>query len=244
MIKAIVFDLDNTLMDFLARKEKSIDAAINAMHDAGLNISFKKIKKEIYKIYDTGFNVEDQLVFQKFLKKYKKEDDLKLIAKAVFAYRRIKQAETHTYPQVRNVLLQIIKRKIPIGIVSDGPKLSVWIRLTELGIDDFFDFVIAFDDTGANKSTDVPFTKVKTLLKYRPEDVLFVGDWPERDIFGAKRNGFKSCFAAYGYYGRSLPRRVTQKEISAIIKKYKPDYVLNKFSDILNVLGKENKWRN
>jgi len=29
-----------------------------------------------------------------------------------------------------------------------------------------------------------------------------------------------------------------------IIKKYKPDYVLNKFSDILNVLGKENKWRN
>ena len=39
MIKAVIFDLDNTLVDFMAMKRQAIDAAINAMIDAGLNLS-------------------------------------------------------------------------------------------------------------------------------------------------------------------------------------------------------------
>ena len=37
MIKAVIFDLDNTLVDFMAMKHQAIDAAINAMIDAGLD---------------------------------------------------------------------------------------------------------------------------------------------------------------------------------------------------------------
>ena len=39
MIKAIVFDLDNTLVDFMAMKRQAVDAAIRAMMDAGLTLS-------------------------------------------------------------------------------------------------------------------------------------------------------------------------------------------------------------
>ena len=38
MIKAIVFDLDNTLVDFMAMKRQAIDAAIDSMVDAGLEL--------------------------------------------------------------------------------------------------------------------------------------------------------------------------------------------------------------
>ena len=37
MIKSVIFDLDNTLIDFMRMKKISSDAAISAMIDAGLN---------------------------------------------------------------------------------------------------------------------------------------------------------------------------------------------------------------
>ena len=36
MIKAVIFDLDNTLVDFMLLKERAIEAAIHSMIDAGL----------------------------------------------------------------------------------------------------------------------------------------------------------------------------------------------------------------
>ena len=52
MIKAVIFDLDNTLMDFMTMKENAILAAVKAMIDAGLNMNPDHAKKEMYEIYD------------------------------------------------------------------------------------------------------------------------------------------------------------------------------------------------
>ena len=48
MIKAVIFDLDNTLMDFMKMKSMSIDAAIYGMIEAGMNIDFSSSKKLIF----------------------------------------------------------------------------------------------------------------------------------------------------------------------------------------------------
>ena len=52
MIKAVVFDLDNTLLDFMKMKRVSIKAAISSMVFAGLDIDKEKAEKQIYDIYD------------------------------------------------------------------------------------------------------------------------------------------------------------------------------------------------
>ena len=39
MIKSIIFDLDNTLLDFMKMKSVSIKAAVNAMIDVGMEIN-------------------------------------------------------------------------------------------------------------------------------------------------------------------------------------------------------------
>ena len=39
MIKAIIFDLDNTLLDFMKMKSVSINAAVNGMINAGMTIN-------------------------------------------------------------------------------------------------------------------------------------------------------------------------------------------------------------
>ena len=52
MIKAVIFDLDNTLIDFMYMKNQAVDAAINGMIESGLNISQVEAKEEIFKIYE------------------------------------------------------------------------------------------------------------------------------------------------------------------------------------------------
>ena len=51
MIKAILFDLDNTLIDFMRMKEKSCESAIDAMILAGLKTNKKKATEELFKLY-------------------------------------------------------------------------------------------------------------------------------------------------------------------------------------------------
>jgi len=72
MIKAVIFDLDNTLVDFMLMKRQAIDAAINAMRDAGLKLSTEEIRKSIDEIYnERGMEFQkvfDELMYREFSK--------------------------------------------------------------------------------------------------------------------------------------------------------------------------------
>ena len=68
MIKEIIFDLDNTLIDFLKMKKHSCEAAISAMIDAGLKVKKEKALKLLFELYDKH-GLENPRIFQKFLKK-------------------------------------------------------------------------------------------------------------------------------------------------------------------------------
>jgi putative hydrolase of the HAD superfamily len=52
MIRAIIFDLDNTLVDFMSMKRLAVDAAIHAMIDAGLPFDVETAEKEILSVYE------------------------------------------------------------------------------------------------------------------------------------------------------------------------------------------------
>ena len=51
MIKAVVFDLDNTLIDFMRMKNTAVEAATKAMIDAGLDFPYNEIRTKIDEIY-------------------------------------------------------------------------------------------------------------------------------------------------------------------------------------------------
>ena len=66
MIKSVIFDLDNTLLDFMKMKSVSINAAVKAMIDVGMDINQKESVNEIFTIYDTK-GYEHQEVFNEFI---------------------------------------------------------------------------------------------------------------------------------------------------------------------------------
>ena len=197
MLKAVIFDLDNTLVDFMLMKKQAIDAAINAMRDAGLKLSTDEIRQRIDQIYNER-GIEFQSVFDELLYREFSKVDHKILSAGVIAYRRAREAALVPYPHVTMTLIKLSKMQLKLGVVSDAPGKEAWLRLCYLNFHHLFDAVVTFDDTGVRKPNPEPFRKVLEMLQIEPGEALMVGDWAERDVLGAAQVGMKTVFARYG----------------------------------------------
>ncbi|HEX2984764.1 MAG TPA: HAD-IA family hydrolase [Ignavibacteriales bacterium] len=197
MLKAVIFDLDNTLVDFMRMKRRAIEAAVPAMVDAGLKMSIDEARHEIDVIYKEQ-GIENQQVFDLFLQKTLKKIDHKILASGIVAYRRAREAALIPYPHVYSTLIQLSKMGLKLGIVSDAPVKEAWLRLAYMNFHHIFDAVVTFDDTGERKPNAAPFRAILDKFSIQPGEALMVGDWAERDILGAKKVGMLTAFAKYG----------------------------------------------
>ena len=196
-IKGVIFDLDNTLLDFMKMKEVAVKSAIRGMIEAGLEIDEVKSYKDIISIYEE-FGWENQKVFDVFLTKSIGYVDNKFLAAGIVAYRRAREANLLAYPNVNRTLVNLTKLGIKLAVVSDAPSREAWMRIYYLNLYHFFDAVITFDDSGERKPSSTPFEMALKKLKLKPQDSLMIGDWPDRDVVGAKQLGMRTAFAVYG----------------------------------------------
>lgn len=178
-------------------KRASVEAAVEAMIDAGLDLTPDQARKRVFEIYQAR-GIEFQLVFDEFLKSVLGYVDYRILASGIVAYRRAREGVLVTYPHTRMALLRLARMGLKLGVVSDAPRLQVWMRLASLGMVDYFDAVVTFDDTNRRKPAPEPFQKALELLEVGPSEAMMVGDWAERDIVGAKEIGMHTAFARYG----------------------------------------------
>jgi len=197
LIRAIVFDLDNTLTDFMRMKEAAIQAAMDGMIDAGFKIPREELRGRIDAIYRER-GLEFQQVFDELLARELGQIDPKILASGIVAYRRARESTLVLYPHVHMTLLELVKRGIRLGVVSDAPRMQVWMRLCALSLQHLFDAVVTFDDTQERKPSPAPFREVLRRLDVEPGNSLMVGDWAERDVVGGRSLGMKTVFARYG----------------------------------------------
>ena len=197
MIKAIIFDLDNTLLDFMKMKQFAVKAAITAMNEAGLNIDEDQAYKNIFELYEKK-GWENQQVFDDFLMQNFGKVSNKILAAGIVSYRRAREATLLVYPNVNKTLIQLIKMGIKLAVVSDAPSREAWMRLYYLNLHHVFDPVLTYDDSGAHKPSPKPFEMALNILNVNSNEALMIGDWPDRDVVGASQIGMKTIFARYG----------------------------------------------
>ncbi|MEO6694839.1 MAG: TIGR02253 family HAD-type hydrolase [Ignavibacteria bacterium] len=225
MIKAIIFDLDNTLVDFMLLKRVAVDAAIHAMIDAGLKLTFAEIKDLINKIYESE-GIEYQQVFDHMLKQSLGKLDYKIMSAGIVAYRTAREAALKPYPGVLPALIELIKMGLKLAVVSDAPSKEAWLRLSYINFHHFFDVVITYDETRERKPSPVPFNMALKELDLRADECLMIGDWAERDMVGAKAVGMKTVFARYGdTFNTENPES---------------DYDINSITELIDIVKKEN----
>jgi putative hydrolase of the HAD superfamily len=196
MFKAIIFDLDDTLIDFRERKKILISESVKAMINAGLREKFDALHKEFTEFY-WNTNIEDQNIFEKFFMMKYGKIDYRILAHAIVAYRHANIPLLKPYPNVVNVLRTLKKRGIKLAVLSDAPRVNAHIRLVEVGLDKVFDVIITKDDVGAIKPSPAGFKIVLDRLGIDASDCLMVGDNPSKDVIGAKNAGIKMCLASY-----------------------------------------------
>jgi putative hydrolase of the HAD superfamily len=222
-IRAIIFDLDNTLIDFMKFKKACINASVDAMISEGLSVSKSEAISIVFELYKE-YGWDNQKIFDKFLKKTKGLVDYKLLATAITAYRREKTKYMKPYPNVVPTLKKLKSKGIKLAILSDAPRLQAYIRLADLGLLDYFDPIVTLDDTGKRKPHPAPFKKILSELKLKPQEVLMVGDAPQWDIKGAKAVGMKTCLARYGL----MPHTDA--------KKIRADYEINDIKELAKIV--------
>lgn len=225
MIKAVIFDLDNTLWDFMKAKRVAVEAAVEAMIDAGLDIPKGEMVEKIFNLYEIE-GIEDQQIFDKVLLKHFGKIDYKILAAGIIGYRRAKEGALALYPHVIATMMSLAKKGVKLAVVSDAPRLAVWLRLSAFNLHHLFDVVVTFDDTKERKPNPKPFKKALLSLDVQSQEVLMVGDWAERDVVGAKQVGMKTVFARYG--------DLFHTQVSGA------DYEIDDIQEVLDISEKEN----
>ncbi len=221
MLKAVLFDLDMTLLDFMRMKRIASNEAARAMVRAGLGMPMAEARKKLFETY-LKEGIESNTAFTRFLRENNSYSE-GILAAALNAYLRAKNEHLKPYPDVGPTLRKLRKAGLKLAIVTDAPKLKACQRLDAMGIADLFDAVVGLEDTGRKKPDRLPFRKALSLLGVKPSEAMHVGDWPERDIAGARKTGMKACLARYGWHAG---------------KYVKPDFEIKRFSDLLEIVKK------
>ena len=227
MIKAIIFDLDNTLIDFWKMKSLSVEKAVDAMIKAGLKMRKEKALEEIYAIYDKR-GYEERFIFQEFMENHGKID-YRIIARGIVAYKNEWSKRIVPYPKVEETLAKLKEDGLKLGVITDAPRMKAWQRLVGMGIDKYFDFMIALEDCSRRKPHPLPFKIAIRMSGFKPGEMMMVGDWIEKDVIGAGNVGMKTCLAEYG--NQSYGSKRGSKEI------IKPDYRIKSFDELIGIVG-------
>ncbi|HEY4369756.1 MAG TPA: HAD family hydrolase [Steroidobacteraceae bacterium] len=198
-IRAICFDLDNTLWDvwpvilraeqvmydFLTQRYPRVVAGmtIEAMREARARVAVD----HPHMSHDFSFLRLQSLRNQ--ASEYGYEEGMAEAAFAVFIRAR---NEVELYAEVRPAL-ETLRSRYRLFTASNGNA-----NLASIGLTHLFERSVAARDVGALKPDGAMFLKVIEATDLQPSEVLFVGDDPEHDVEGARRAGMQPVWINRG----------------------------------------------
>jgi len=213
LIKAVLFDLDGTLID-------TNDLIIN---------SFKyTLKKHL------GLDAHKDEIVMHFgeplldtLSRYDKENAHILLETYRKYNENIHDELTKEVVGAKETLSELKTLGIKTAVVTSKRKILAERGLKLFNLLNYIDVFITPEDTIKHKPDGEPVIKACEELKISTNEAIMVGD-SHYDILCGKNAGAKSCLVKY----TALP-------IDKIMV-YNPDYIVEKIQDILDIIKKEN----
>lgn len=103
------------------------------------------------------------------------------------------------YPGVHSMLARL-RQQFFIGILTDG-RLDVQQRkIQALGLEENVDAILYSDSLGREKPDEALFAWFEDQLALNGEQLIYVGDNPQKDFFGAKRRKWTTLRVMTGEY--------------------------------------------
>ncbi len=127
------------------------------------------------------------------------------------------------YPGIREGLDYLRQQGYRLGCVTNKASCFTLPLLSDLGIRDDFEIVIAGDSLPRKKPDPLPLLHAAQQFGVKPENALMIGD-SQSDVKAARAAGFHIVCMSYGYnHGED-------------IRHYNPDAVIDNLTEIRAIL--------
>lgn len=178
MIKAFIFDLDDTLYPEYDYVKSGFRVIADAMQKKyGIENAFDKLMR----LFEAEIgNVYNRLLEQEKIP-YRKED----IAELVEMYRKHKPQGLRYFDRTVETLLKLRQSGKKLGIITDGRVDAQQAKIDALKVADLVDNIIITDSLGGEafrKPDPTSFEKMLRYLNVTPEEAVYVGDNPQKDF--------------------------------------------------------------
>lgn len=219
LIQAVLFDLDNTLID--------------------RDTAFSDYCRELYRVHDAinGANSEEGAIalmesFDEGGLVSRDEFYARVLQKWPGAFSSIQEAlDLHLPTYLRHVAIDdsvqalledIASAGLPIGIVTNGLTKTQTSKVVNCGLDKLVNTVAISESVGVYKPDPKIFQHALSGLNADPSSTIFVGDNPEADILGARTLGMRT---AWIHRDRDWP-----------YDDSRPDHVIGHVTEVRNIL--------
>lgn len=206
MIRGIVFDLDDTLIDDyrgwkLALKQTceyiivqfGLECSVKEIYD-----SYKEVSDYIWSNYSEHLinlnNREEkrEYVWEKTLKSLGAYQDIDQVKKIAASFSKFREDNVIIYDYAKEILEKINQMGIKIIICTDGEEELQKMKCSKVNIDHFIEKIISATDMGVSKPSEKVFNKCIEYFGVPSNEILFIGDSEEKDIKGARVVGMKA----------------------------------------------------
>ena len=200
MIKVILWDLDQTLLDFKRSEfcalEKAFEHFCLGKLSRELHLSYSKINEECWRMLERCELTKPQVMEQRFKRFFAKENIVAPASPLEFSdYYESRLPDTVAFVDNAVEVLKCLKGRVKQYVVTNGASAVQHKRLEKSGLDLLLDRVFISDEIGYEKPSARFFEPVlEKVLKYAEKDeILIVGDSLTSDIKGGNNVGIKTC---------------------------------------------------
>lgn len=177
-IKGVIFDLDDTLYS----EKEYVRSGYRAVSDY-LGGGYEDM---LWNFFCAGQPAIDELL-RELGRETEKTHCLNIY--------RSHQPNIHLYDGMAEMIEGLMKRRIRVGIITDGRPDGQRKKLDALGLD--VDDVIITDELGGiqfRKPCDIAFRIMMTRWRLNPADITYVGDNPAKDFQAPQQLGMRSLW--------------------------------------------------
>lgn len=233
-LKAIFFDIDDTLYSTSEFAEMARENSIDAMIRAGVNLPREAMLRELDEViseFTSNYSAHfDKLLLRIPPESYKGINPAILVASAVVAYHETKFRHLRPYEDAVEALkLLYEKTKLILGVITTGLTVKQAEKLVRLNVLQYIrpDAIFISDQIGVSKPNVKLYMRALTDLRLKPNEAMYIGDNPVSDIDPPNTIGMIT-----------VRNRRTGK-YTGLEGKTRPHYEIHNFYDLLDILEKD-----
>ncbi len=221
-LRAIFFDIDDTLYSTSEFAEEARSASIAAMIDAGLSCTREEVLEELDEVTgEFGSNYEyhfDRLLLRLPRRHYKGLNPAIIVAAGVMAYHETKAHRLSPYEDAIEVLrLLFSKTELVLGVITEGMEVKQAEKLVRMRVNQYLSpgAIFISNQVGISKPNPKLYQRACSDLNLKPAETMYVGDNPLHDIDPPNQIGMITVRMRRGgkYYdseGKTKPTREVQ----------------------------------